>query len=75
MGPLPKTFMWQQNQYKSASLMEKKIVLTHICDVDIPGLPHKLIGHIVLNMKMASLLGIHILCKAGCKDIFDDDKC
>ncbi len=53
----------------------KKIVLTHICDVDIPGLPHKLIGHIVPDMKMASLLGIHILCKAGCKVIFDDEKC
>jgi hypothetical protein len=54
---------------------EKKIVSTHICDVDIPGLPHKLIGHIVLDMKMASLLGIRILCKAGCEVIFDDEKC
>jgi hypothetical protein len=53
----------------------KKIVSTHICDVDIPGLPHKLIGHIVPDMKMASLLSIHILCKAGCKVIFDDEKC
>jgi hypothetical protein len=53
----------------------KKIVSTHICDVDIPGLPHKLIGHIVPGMKMASLLGIHILYKTGCKVIFDDEKC
>jgi hypothetical protein len=53
----------------------KKIVSTHIDDVDIPGLPHKLIGHIVPDMKMASLLGIPILCKAGCKVIFDDEKC
>jgi hypothetical protein len=53
----------------------KKIVSTHICDVVIPGLPHKLIGHIVLDMKMASLLGIRILCKAGCKVSFDDEKC
>jgi hypothetical protein len=53
----------------------KKIVSTHICDVDIPGLPHKLIGHIVPDMKMATLLGIPILCKAGCKVIFDDEKC
>jgi hypothetical protein len=53
----------------------KKILLTHICDVDILGLPHKLIGHIVPDMKMASLLGICILCKAGCKVIFDDEKC
>jgi hypothetical protein len=54
---------------------EKKILSTHICDVDIPGLPHKLIGHIVPDMKMESLLGICILCKAGCKVIFDDEKC
>jgi hypothetical protein len=53
----------------------EKVVSTHICDVDIPGLPHKLIGHIVPEMKMASLLGIRILCKAGCKVIFDDEKC
>ncbi len=54
---------------------EKTIVSTHICDVDIPGLQHKLIEHIIPEMKMASLLGIRILCKAGCKVIFDDEKC
>jgi hypothetical protein len=48
---------------------DKKIVLAHICDVNIPGLPHKLIGNIVPDMKMASLLGIRVLCKAGCKVI------
>jgi hypothetical protein len=53
----------------------KKILSTHICDVDILGLPHKLIGHIVPDMKMASLLGIRILCKAGCEVTFDDEKC
>jgi hypothetical protein len=53
----------------------KKIVSTHICDVDILGLPHKLIGHIVSDMKMAFLLGICVLCKAGWEVIFDDEKC
>ncbi len=52
----------------------KKILSTH-SDVDIPGLPHKLIGYIVPNMKMASLLGMHSRCKTGCKVIFDDEKC
>jgi hypothetical protein len=33
-----------------------------------------LVGHIVLNMKMTSLLGKRVLCKAGCKVIFDDKK-
>ncbi len=53
----------------------KKIISTHICDVKIPGLPVTLTGHIVPDMKMASLLGIRILCKAGCEVIFDDQQC
>jgi hypothetical protein len=28
-----------------------KITSTHICDIDIPGLPHTLIRHIVPDMK------------------------
>jgi hypothetical protein len=53
----------------------KKIVSTHTCDADILGLAHKLIGHIVPEMKLGSLLSICILCKVGCKVIFDDEKC
>jgi hypothetical protein len=34
-----------------------------------------LIGHIVPDMKLASLLGMCVLSKAGCKVIFDDKKC
>ena len=41
----------------------KKIVSTHIFDVDIPDIPHKLIGHIVPDMKMASLLVGAVLIK------------
>jgi len=48
---------------------------THICDIDIPGLPTTLTGHIVPNLAIASLFGIRVLCKAGCKVLFDDDKC
>jgi hypothetical protein len=32
-------------------------------------------GHIVPGITMASLIGIRILCKAGCKVVFDDEKC
>jgi hypothetical protein len=32
-------------------------------------------GHIVLGITMASLIGIRILCKAGCIVTFDDKKC
>jgi len=52
-----------------------KVVSTHICDITIPGLPTMLMGHIVPSITMASLMGIRILCKAGCKVTFDDKKC
>jgi hypothetical protein len=39
---------------------------THTCDVVIPGLPNVLTGHIVRGLTMASLIGIRILCNAGC---------
>jgi hypothetical protein len=32
-------------------------------------------GHIVLGITMAPLIGIRILCKVGCKVTFDDKKC
>ena len=41
------------------NLPDGKIVhSTHICDVEIPGLPHVLEGHIVLALNVASLIGI-----------------
>jgi hypothetical protein len=52
-----------------------KVVLTRICDITIPGLPTILTGHIVPGITMASLIGIRILCKAGCKATFNDKKC
>jgi hypothetical protein len=52
-----------------------KVTSTHICDIHIPGLPTVLTGHIVPGITMASLIGIRILCKAGCKVVFDDEKC
>jgi hypothetical protein len=48
---------------------------THTCDISIPGLPTILTGHIVPGLSMASLMGIRVLCKAGCKVIFTDTKC
>jgi hypothetical protein len=53
----------------------RQIKLPHICDIDIPGLHTTLTGHIVPNLAIASLFGIRVLCKAGCKVVFDDDKC
>jgi hypothetical protein len=53
----------------------KRITSTHTCDIIIPGLPQTLVRHIIPEMKMASLLRIRILCKAGCEVIFDNEKC
>jgi hypothetical protein len=47
----------------------------HECDISILGLPMILTGHIVSGLSMASLMGIRVLCKAGCKEIFTDTKC
>ena len=47
----------------------------HVCDIKIPGLPQILTGHIVPSLKIASLIGIRPLFKAGCKVLFDNEKC
>ena len=53
----------------------KKVVSTHVCDINIPGLPTMLTGHIVPSLKVASLIGIRPLCKAGCKVVLNNEKC
>jgi hypothetical protein len=53
----------------------KQFQSTHVCDIQIPGLPAVLTGHIVSSLSIASLIGIRPLCKAGCKVIFDNKKC
>ncbi len=49
-----------------------KVKSSHVCDIEIPGLPTILVGHIVPSLTVASLIGIHPLCKAGCTVVFDD---
>ena len=48
---------------------------THIRNLEIPGLPHVLEGHIVPDLTVASLVGIRILCKLKCTVIFTDTAC
>ncbi len=48
---------------------------THVCDIVIPGFPTVLTGHIVPGLSMASLMGIRVLCKAGCIVTFTDTTC
>ncbi len=53
----------------------RKVKSMHVCDITIPGLPGTLTGHIIPALKTALLIGIHPLCKVGCKVVFDDVKC
>ena len=48
---------------------------THICNLEIPGLPHVLEGHIVPELTVVSLVGIRILCKLGCTVFLTDKAC
>ena len=52
-----------------------RVKSTHECNITIPGLPQILTGHIVPQLKIASLIGIRVLCEAGCKVTFDKDYC
>jgi hypothetical protein len=52
-----------------------KVMSTHICDINIPGLPTVLTGYIVPSLAIASLMGIHPLCKTGCTVVFNNNKC
>ena len=53
----------------------RKVRSTHLCDINIPGLPTMLTGHVVPHLAVASLIGIRPLCNAGCIVTFDKDKC
>ena len=46
-----------------------------MCDIIIPGLPTTLVGHIVPELSITSLFGIHVLTEAGCTVKFDIKKC
>jgi hypothetical protein len=52
----------------------KQIMSTHIWDIIIPGLPTMLTGHIIPSLKVASLIGICLLCKVGCRVVLDNQK-
>ena len=53
----------------------RQVLSTHVCDIIIPGLPTILVGHVVPDLAVPSLIGIRPLCKAGCTVTFDVDKC
>jgi hypothetical protein len=72
---MPVTNLHQADNLITISFIDgSKVSSTHICDIIIPGLPTISTGHIVPGITMASLIGIRILCKAGCKVAFNNKK-
>jgi hypothetical protein len=53
----------------------RMIKSTHVCDLEIPGLPYVLEGHIVPDLTVALLIGIQKSCKMGCIIVFTDTAC
>ena len=60
---------------KAALADGRSVMSTHVCDVDIPGLPVTLTGHIIPELSIASLFGIRVLTNVGCTVTFDINKC
>jgi len=55
--------------------MKNVCIASNPLNIEIPGLPHVLEGHIVPALNVASLIGIQILCKVGCRIVFTDTAC
>jgi hypothetical protein len=53
----------------------QQVISTHMCDIHIKGLPFVLSGHVIPDLSIASLFGIRVLTKAGCKVMFTCNKC
>ena len=53
----------------------RQVLSTHICNVDIPGLPVTLVGHFIPDLSIASLFAIRVLTDVGCTVTFDVNKC
>ena len=47
-----------------------KVMSTHTCDITIPRLSKVLVGNVVPKLSITSLIGIRVLCDAGCKVVF-----
>ncbi len=72
----PMRNIWPATNPLTISLPNGKVVkMTHVSNFKLPGLPTILEGHIVPDLAVASLVGIRILCKAGCIVIFTKTAC
>jgi hypothetical protein len=58
------------------NLSNGKVVKSmHVCNLEVPGLPYVLKGHIVPDLTVTSLIGVRILCKVGCIVVLTDAAC
>jgi hypothetical protein len=53
----------------------RQVSLTHLCNIHIEGISFPLTGHIIPDLSIASLFGIRILTKVGCKVTFCKTTC
>ncbi len=75
-GGIPIKNIWPATKQLMVNLPDRsQIKSTHLCHITIPGLPIVLTGHIVPRLLIASLIGIRVLCKAGCKVVFTKKYC
>jgi hypothetical protein len=76
MEGAPVKNIWPATKQLTINLPDgSQVKSTHLCNITIPGLPIVLTGHIVPRLSIASLIGIHVLCKAGCKVVFTKNFC
>jgi hypothetical protein len=69
MAVTPLINKWITTNPLKVSLADR-LTLTHMCNIYIDGLPFPLTGHIIPEVTIASLFGIHVLTNIGCKVTF-----
>jgi hypothetical protein len=76
MDGTPVVNKWKTTCPLRVALADGRVVTsTHMCDIHIKGLPITLRGHIIPELSVASLFGIHVLTAARCKVRFDNLNC
>jgi hypothetical protein len=64
------------NPLKVCIADRQQVTSMHMCDIYIlDDLPFPLMGHIIPELTIASLFGIHVLTKVGCKVTFSKRTC
>ncbi len=76
MDSTPVINKWPTTRPLQVALVDGcQVMSTHMCDIQINGLPMTLTGHIIPNLSIASPFGIQILMEAGCDVTFTKGDC